>query len=69
MGCGGCPAQLLCLGIDLRYGADLKQREIADILGLPVGTVKSRLHNALKKFRQQLEVGRLMKCQDVRKEE
>lgn len=43
--------------ITLRYAADLKQVEIADILGLPVGTVKSRLHNALKKLRQLLEVG------------
>jgi len=53
---GGLPSHYAQI-ITLRYAADLKQREIAEILGLPVGTVKSRLHNALKKLRQQLEVG------------
>ena len=34
----------------LAYYQDLKYREIADILKIPVGTVKSRLHAALAKL-------------------
>jgi RNA polymerase sigma-70 factor (ECF subfamily) len=34
----------------LAYYEDLKYREIADILDIPVGTVKSRLHAALAKL-------------------
>jgi len=36
----------------LAYYQDLKYREIADILKIPVGTVKSRLHAALAKLQQ-----------------
>lgn len=39
----------------LRYLADLPQRDIADVLGIPVGTVKSRLNRALKQLRTMLE--------------
>ena len=36
----------------LAYHQDLKYREIADVLKIPVGTVKSRLHAALTKLQQ-----------------
>ncbi len=36
----------------LAYYDDLKYREIAEILKIPVGTVKSRLHAALAKLQQ-----------------
>jgi RNA polymerase sigma-70 factor (ECF subfamily) len=39
----------------LRYFNDLKNDAIADILNIPLGTVKSRIHNALMMLRKQLE--------------
>ena len=36
--------------IVLAYYQDMKYREIAEILDVPVGTVKSRLHSALLKL-------------------
>lgn len=36
----------------LAYFQDLKYREIAEILNIPVGTVKSRLHAALTKLQE-----------------
>lgn len=40
----------------LTYYHDLKQKEISEVLDIPLGTVKSRLHSALKKLRNRLEV-------------
>lgn len=34
----------------------LKQQEIAEVLGIPLGTVKSRMHLALKQLRETLHV-------------
>jgi RNA polymerase sigma-70 factor (ECF subfamily) len=36
----------------LAYHQDLKYREIAELLKIPVGTVKSRLHAAIEKLHQ-----------------
>ena len=41
--------------IDLYYGADLGIRELAQLLELPQGTGKSRLHHARRKLRHILE--------------
>ncbi len=40
--------------VELRYRADLELAEIALVKGLPLGTVKSRLHRALTAIRRQL---------------
>ena len=39
----------------LAYYEDLAQEEIAQILSIPVGTVKSRLHNGIKSLKVALE--------------
>ncbi len=41
----------------LRFFQDLKIREIADVLGIPAGTVKWRLFQALRQMKCQLEKG------------
>jgi RNA polymerase sigma factor (sigma-70 family) len=41
--------------IALRYGADLEVPDIADALGIPLGTAKSRLHRALGRLRSILD--------------
>lgn len=40
----------LSQAILLRYFEELSEKEVADRLGVPVGTVKSRLHHGLKKL-------------------
>jgi RNA polymerase sigma-70 factor, ECF subfamily len=42
----------------LAYYQDLKYREIAEILKIPVGTVKSRLHAALTKLQEMAKASR-----------
>jgi len=39
----------------LRFGADLTYKEIADLLSVPVGTVKRRMFVAIAKLRDELE--------------
>lgn len=41
----------------LRFYADMTQEEVADALGLPVGTVKSGLHRALGELKEMLRDG------------
>lgn len=41
----------------LAYYEDLRQQDIAQILNIPVGTVKSRLHQAMQTLKQQLREG------------
>jgi RNA polymerase sigma-70 factor (ECF subfamily) len=41
--------------LQLRYGEDLTQTEVARRLGLPEGTVKVRLHRARRRLRNVLE--------------
>jgi RNA polymerase sigma-70 factor (ECF subfamily) len=44
--------------LTLRYFQDLPIKEIASIMDIPEGTVKSRLSNGLKELRKMMKVGR-----------
>ncbi|WP_274308491.1 RNA polymerase sigma factor [Solibacillus daqui] len=48
------PEKLMAV-VTLRYIGELSMMEISGILKIPVGTVKSRLHKALKILRKKLE--------------
>ncbi|MFO8070616.1 MAG: sigma-70 family RNA polymerase sigma factor [Polyangia bacterium] len=41
--------------LDLYYGADLSVAEIAEVIGIPVGTVKTHLHRSRAELRRLLE--------------
>jgi RNA polymerase sigma-70 factor (ECF subfamily) len=41
--------------IALRFGADLEVPDVAAALGIPLGTAKSRLHQAIARLRARLE--------------
>lgn len=41
--------------VTLRYSGDMTTSEIAEVLHIPAGTVKSRLHKALKLLRRDME--------------
>jgi RNA polymerase sigma-70 factor (ECF subfamily) len=41
--------------IHLKFAAGLSYAEIADILSVPIGTVRSRLHRALRELRKRIK--------------
>lgn len=41
--------------IKLRFAGQLSYAEMAQVLEVPIGTVRSRLHRALKKIRERLD--------------
>ena len=41
--------------IELGVLQDLPYAEVAEVLGIPVGTVKSRMHNALKELKERFD--------------
>ena len=49
------PDQRVVVG--LRFWRDLSLQEIANLLGIPLGTVQSRLHYAMKSLREAAEKG------------
>jgi RNA polymerase sigma-70 factor (ECF subfamily) len=46
----------LAQAILLRYFEELSEKEVAERLGIPVGTVKSRIHHGLKLMRESNEL-------------
>lgn len=46
----------LAQAILLRYFEELSEKEVAERLGIPVGTVKSRIHHGLKRLRESNEL-------------
>lgn len=49
-----------CVAIVLYYVSDLSSQEISEILDIPVGTVKSRLHYGRRTLTKQLGLQREM---------
>jgi RNA polymerase sigma-70 factor (ECF subfamily) len=45
----------LAQAILLRYFEELSEKDVAERLGIPVGTVKSRLHHGLKRLAETIE--------------
>ena len=41
--------------VHLVYGAEMEVRQVAEELGVPIGTVKSRLHYTLKRLARELK--------------
>jgi RNA polymerase sigma-70 factor (ECF subfamily) len=41
--------------LDLRFAQSLSYAEIAEALGIPIGTVRSRLHHAVAEVRHRLQ--------------
>lgn len=44
--------------LTLRYFQDLSLKEVASILDIPEGTVKSRISNGLKELRKLMKIGK-----------
>ena len=49
----------LAQAILMRYFDELSEREVAERLGIPVGTVKSRVHSGLRKLAEAFDGGEL----------
>ena len=45
--------------LELAYFEDLTQREIADRLGIPIGTVKARMSRGMHHLAERIEKGEL----------
>jgi RNA polymerase sigma-70 factor (ECF subfamily) len=58
-GCDQLPESLRRVVI-LVYFQGLKYREAADVLSIPVGTVKSRLHTAVARLNESLTVSQFL---------
>jgi RNA polymerase sigma-70 factor, ECF subfamily len=41
--------------LELQFREDLTQREVAEQLGIPLGTVKTRTYHALRALKRQVE--------------
>jgi RNA polymerase sigma-70 factor (sigma-E family) len=52
----------------LRYQEDLTEHDVARLLGVPLGTVKSRAHRALARLRRQLGSPTLDAASTIRKD-
>jgi RNA polymerase sigma-70 factor (ECF subfamily) len=53
----------------LRWQDQLSYDEISEVLKIPVGTVRSRLHNSIGKLRKLLEVESQSVCDEIRGKE
>ena len=51
--------------LDLRFSQGLSYAEIAEALGIPVGTVRSRLHNAIAEVKNRLETENILTTQNL----
>ena len=54
-----CLPERLAQAILLRYFEELSEKEVADRLGVPVGTVKSRIHHGLRKLAEAIQEGKV----------
>ena len=45
--------------LTLRFEEDMKLEQIAEVVGIPISTVKSRLHRALESLRRGIEARNL----------
>jgi RNA polymerase sigma-70 factor (ECF subfamily) len=52
--------------VELRYHADLELSEIALVMSLPLGTVKSRLHRAVTLIRRRLAQANVAATEEIR---